>query len=359
MRVNHTWGQIVICLLIPFHSIVFESQALRAAEPFLGKELICIKGHAGQVTSVAFSPDGKRVATVNAAPRKDRKEWLTGEIKLWAVESGRLLTSVNAHPKAIWCVAFSSDGMRLPSASSDCTVKIWDIATGKNVLVLQEHGVVRSVAFSQDGKRLASTGLGGIVTIWDAATRRVQHALGGHPERAWSVAFSPDGKRLASAGGILNETPGFKPVWEGGEVKVWDVGTGKEILSLKQQDTGEFYCVSFSPDGRHVAAGSYLGTVTIWDATTGRQTITRRNEDPVYGVAFSPDGERVAVAGGATDKPANVEIWDTATGKTVLVLPGHASAVTGVAFTADGTRLASSSFDGTLRVWYVGQGRHR
>jgi WD40 repeat protein len=265
-------------------------------------------------------------------------------------------------------VAFSTDGKRLASGSSDLKVKIWDAATRKEVLSFKEHdGVVRSVAFSPDGKRLASTGQGGTVRVWDTATGREQRALNGHPERAWAVAFSPNGKRLASAGGILVETPGFKtPIWDGGEVKVWDMETGKEVLSLKQKFVGEFYSVSFSPDGNQLATGSSLGQVTIWDTTTGKQAITRSfggtTKPVVYGVAFSPNGKRLAVARGRADKPADpadVEIWDASTGEKVLILRGHTATVTGVAFAPDGMRLASAGFDGTVRVWDVADREHR
>ena len=157
-------------------------------------------------------------------------------------------------------VAFSPDGQRLASASADRTVKVWDAATGQEILTLkgrrQAPGACTSVAFSPDGKRLASAASG---TDSEGVGRRDRpgnpHPQGAHQRRGQSVAFSPDGKRLASAS-------------QDGTVKVWDAATGQETLTLKGH-TGPVWSVAFSPDGQRLASASHDRTVKVWDAATG------------------------------------------------------------------------------------------
>jgi hypothetical protein len=149
--------------------------------------------------------------------------------------------------------AFSPDGRRLASASGDNCVKVWETATGQELLCLKGHtDRVFGVAFSPDGKQLASAGADGAVRIWDAVTGRELFCLRGHTGWIAGAAFSPDGRRLASAG--LNDT-----------VRIWDTGTGQEVLALKHG--GPVMGVAFSQDGYRLASAGLDGTVKVWDAT--------------------------------------------------------------------------------------------
>ena len=165
-----------------------------------GQETLTLKGHTGEVGSVAFSPDGKRLATASG----------DGTVKVWDAATGQETLTLKGHTSVSTSVAFSPDGKRLASASRDETVKVWDAATGQETLTLKGHtSDVRSVAFSPDGKRLASASDDRTVKVWDAATGQETLTLKGHNGHVTSVAFSPDGKRLASAS--VDRT-----------VKVWD-----------------------------------------------------------------------------------------------------------------------------------------
>jgi dipeptidyl aminopeptidase/acylaminoacyl peptidase len=157
-------------------------------------------------------------------------------------------------------VAFSPDGKTLASGSGDVgTISLLDVATGKEQATLEgRDGRVTSVAYSPDGKTLASGNWDGTIKLWDVATGKEQATLKGHTNWVNSVAFSPDGKTLASGGGasIAGE---FKP----GEVNLWDVATGKERATLKGHTI--VVSVAFSSDGKTLASGSYDKTIKLWD----------------------------------------------------------------------------------------------
>ena len=317
-------------------------------------DLQTLKGHTDAVLSVAFSPDGQRLASGGGNWDEPGEP---GEVKVWDAITGQESLTLKGHTSYVTSVAFSPDGQQLASASGDKTVKVWDAATGQESLTLKGHtGEVYSVVFSPDGQRLASGGGDwgepGEVKVWDAATGQESLTLKGHTGTVRSVAFSPDGQRLASAGGEHD-----KP----GEVKVWDAATGQESLTLKGH-TDRVSSVVFSPDGQRLASGGgdlgEPGEVKVWDAATGQESLTLKGHTGfVSSVAFSMDGQRLASAGGEIDRPGEVKVWDTATGQQSFTLKGHTDFVFSVAFSPDGQRLASAGGSdehrerGEVKLW--------
>jgi WD40 repeat protein/DNA-binding SARP family transcriptional activator len=283
--------------------------------------------------NVAFSPVSSTILATTASK---------GEVTIWDSATGARIRDLVGHTGDVQGVAFSPDGKRLATAGEDRTARIWDVATGSQILLLTGHVApetpaffpgVLDVAFSPDGARLATVGDDGTARIWDSTTGRQLLKLTGHDGPVGGVVFSPDGSRLATSG------------WDGIAI-VWNAATGERLLTL----TGHDWIVrriTFSPDGTKIATASFDGTARIWDAATGSPVATLTGHTAlVFGIAFSPDGAHVATA--SSDK--TVKIWDVATATELLTLHGHAAGVVALAFSPDGTSLATASEDGTTRI---------
>ncbi len=299
-----------------------------------GAVLHSLKGHRAGILGVAFSPDGSRIASAG----HDRI------VKIWNAHRGTELLTFKGHSATVLAVAFSPDGGRIASASLDKSVQVWDARTGAvHARFVGHNATVNGVAFSPDGSRVASGGWDQVVRVWDARTGAEQVVLKGHTQPVWGVAFTPDGNRIAAVSGKVDR----QRAPQAGEVRVWDAHSGSELLNLKGH-RWFVRAVAFSPDGRHLATGSYDQTIKVWDAQTGTEQITLTGHIAgVVSLAYSPDGSRLASAAG--DK--TVKVWDARTGGEVFVLGGHLNAVNGVAFSPDGGRLVSGAGDGMVKVW--------
>ncbi|MCC5666113.1 hypothetical protein LC653_19845 [Nostoc sp. CHAB 5784] len=201
---------------------------------------------------------------------------------------------LQGHDSDVWSVSFSPDGKTLASSSSDYTIKLWNLETGKEIRTLTGHdNDVKSVSFSPDGKTLASGSGDNTIKLWNLETGKEIRTLTGHDNWVFSVSFSPDGKTLASGSGDAT-------------IKLWNLETGKEIRTLTGHDNWVL-SVSFSPDGKTLASGSEDKTIKLWNLETGKEIHTLTGHDnPVYSVSFSPDGK--TLASGSVDK--TIKLWN-------------------------------------------------
>jgi WD40 repeat protein len=317
-------------------------------------------GHRQTVRAVAFSADGKHLVTGSD----------DATARVWEAGSGRELVALTGHTRGIWGVAYSPDGKEVATASFDGTARVWEEHSGKPLLKL-DYSPQRwpvAIAYSPNGKQLATGGSDGNVHVWDRETGQELNSLPGEENTTvWSVAFSRDGTRL-----IAGSSDGTAQVWDlaggparalrtlvvrqpgqpGGTAPTALPATGR--MGTPAPYVNPVYGVAYRPDGREVATGGGDGVVRVWDAVSGelRSTLSG-HKSPVWGVAFSPDGKRLASA--SWDRTAR--LWDVDAAKEPRVLTGHSGALYGVAFGGpDGALLATGSDDRTTRLWNAANG---
>ncbi|MCL2805159.1 MAG: caspase family protein [Treponema sp.] len=290
-------------------------------------------GHTSEVYSVAFSPDGRHV--VSGAG--------DSTIKLWNVATGREIRTFSGHSSNVFCIAFSPDGRQVISGSYDETIKIWDVTTGREIKTIGHTGGVGSVAFSPDAKQIISSSFGGTIKIWDAGTSREIRNLE-HTGGVSSIAFSPDGKQIIS--GSYDKT-----------IKLWDLSTGREIRTFSGH--GDVVnSVAFSPDGRQILSGSSDKTIKLWDLSTGREIRTFSGHgDRVSSVVFSPNGRQII--SGSSGK--TLKLWDLSTGREIRTFSRHeddedSGFINSVMFNSDGSQVISS-YGNTIKLWEASTGR--
>jgi WD40 repeat protein len=287
-----------------------------------------LTNHTRPVNGVAFSPDGKTLAT--ASDDHTARLWNTTTHR----QIGATLTSYAA---PVSDVAFSPDGNTLATADFDHVARLWNVASHHQInKPLTGHtDPVNSVAFSPDGQILATASDDHTARLWDVVShRQIGDPLTGHTDSVRNVAFSPDGKVLATAS--WDET-----------VRLWDVVSHRQIGNLLTGHTGIYFSLAFSPDGTTLATASDSQPVRLWGVASRRQ-IGEPLTNHAVGATFSPDSKTLATA----SDDGSVRLWDVASRRQIgEPLTGHAGMVFDVAFSPDGNTLATASDDRTVRLW--------
>ena len=339
--------------------------------------IFTLHGHTRELTSVSFSPDGRRIVTGS----------LDGTVKVWDARTGAPLLDISAYGGWVTSVSISPDGSRIVTGGFGQKAKVFDARTGHLLLDLGDSSVGGyNVSFSPDGARIASARRSGVV-LADARTGAILLELKRDGTEVWCVSFSPDGARIATGtatglivwdartGAALLDVPGrgarvncvaFSP--DGARIvagecdptstlqtaRVSDARTGGHLLDLRGHK-GELRSVSFSPGGTRILTGSADGTAKVWDAKTGvhvRDLLGGHATDE-FGVsaAFSPDGAFVVTGGWEDRVGGTAKVWDARTGSALLDLNEHTDNVWCSSFGPGGTRIATGGADGTAKVW--------
>ena len=337
--------------------------ALREPRP----RALTAAAHAGGGASLAYSPDGTRLASASR----------DGVIRLWDASTGLAVAAWDGGGGIVHSVAFSPDGRQLASAAHDGLIRVWDTDSGAMTLTMSGHiGAVRSVMFSPTGQQLASAGQDGSVRLWSLADASFACFSGVHSGGVLSAVFSPHGQLLASIGrdeqvrlwkipgGDLISTITRTPGWADASAlafspdglrlltgsisgaQVWSVDTGKTLLTVGSA-TQITFAVAFSPSGKLFATGG-SSEVRLWDAESGHAVGVLKSGGGWAGaMEFSPDGRQLAAATSAGD----INVWDLAGARPAWHLQRWVAAVRSVAFGPDGLTLVSAGQDGSIRSW--------
>ena len=316
----------------------------------------------GAARAVAFSPDGKLLAVGVAIPSETPSggNYPRGEVILWDVAAGEPRRRLAGHAGEVNCLAFSPDGKVLASGGhrqytlhdygTEQNLKLWEAETGRELrTILGQGGAINGLAFSPDGTTLASGGWDGTVKLRLADRDWVVRATLKPPtektrkQGVWDLAFHPSGAWLAV--GVT-----------GGEVEIWDVKTLRMKAKLRVHRVSNGGSgVEITPDGKTLVTVGPKGTIQLWDAESLELRRSLRVAE-AWELCLSPNGKVTAMgAFKKWDQPASVVLWDASFGKQIATLEGHQKAVSCLAFSPDGRLLASASYDGTVKLWPIGE----
>ncbi|XCN75361.1 MAG: hypothetical protein Q3M24_11725 [Candidatus Electrothrix aestuarii] len=326
--------------------------------------------HDGQVNDVVFSSDGRTVAS---ASRK--------EIKIWNAVTGKQLRSLPGQKEGVSSIAFSPDGRLLASGSSDTTIVLWEASTGKRVRTLKGHtDRVGNIVFSPNGRLLASTSKDMTIGIWSVKSGKRLYSLNGESNVS-RVAFSPDGRNIAATfydgtvgvwevkGGKCSEvldgyttalhgisfSPDMRTVAAGsfGRVDFWDVKKGERLRTIKRDDNWLITTVPFSADGRVIASGSGSNIISLQDVETGEYLRMLEGTSSGRDIDFSPDGQTLVASGSRNN---TLGLWETYSGR-LHHLKGHVGQVVTLWFSKKQNQIVSISRDKTIARWDTATGR--
>jgi WD40 repeat protein len=296
-------------------------------------------------SQMAFSPDGLRLALV-----------IGGVLRLWDIASGAGVIYILGSTLSAHALAFHPEGQRLAYASDDKVITVWDLAARRDVLHMRGHGnEVTLLAFSPDGKILASSSRDKTVKLWNPASGEEVATLKGHTMAVDSLAFCPAEKYLATGSNRLMYDPKSKRWYYPGEVKVWDLVTGRNIFT--GGDWGGVSDIAFSADCRHLTSINPSGIIRLWSLISQPDALTLQSPTGFAGsLAFRADKDFLVSTTGTLDPEKRLTVWDLATGKPASGMAAVIPELTFGTLSPDGECVTAIIDQKTVKVWDVTNG---
>ncbi|WP_339151987.1 WD40 repeat domain-containing protein [Streptomyces sp. F41] len=299
-----------------------------------------VTDHTGFIHALAFSPDGRLLASGGRADGDGPT------LRLWDAANGRRTGKPPGEvAEGVSALEFAPDGVTLAAGSDDGSVRQWDVVTGRRLgqAIVAHSERVRALRYTRDGAVLVTASDDTTVRLWEARSgESIGEPFAGHTDGIRSLSFAPDENRLVSAD-------------RAGTVRVWDVNWSRYYGRPLSERSLLRSVAAYSPDGDRVATASWDGVVLVWSTDgSGRGWVLGAGAGRVTGLAYAPDGLTLATSGA----DGTVRLWETATGKTRHTLTGHRGAVNALAHSPDGKTLASAGADGTVRLWETASGEY-
>jgi WD40 repeat protein len=331
----------IIIAILAYYQLFYKSPRVDTG---VAVKSLVFTGHHDIVTSVRFLPGDSLLVTGS----------IDSSIKIWERTSGKIVQEIR-HPQPIAYLDLSTDGKYIVTGSYDSKVRLWRVSDGALIKEFTGHtGTVWTVAFSNDGTKIAAGGDDAMVLVWDTSGALLQK-LQGHKRIVWSVKFSRDDSKIASASFDFT-------------VKLWNVADGKLLWDNKEHKE-TVVDLDFSHDSKLLASTSDDKTIRIWDVQQQKLLRTMTVAEHVQAVAFSPDDKRLMTGG--RDKPmigeflqnffgnseynkgVSARLWDVASGKLLHTFTYHSNDVMDLAYSHDGSYIATASADKTVEVWRI------
>ncbi len=296
-----------------------------------GPLLRTLEGHSDWVNAVSITPDGGYAVSASS----------DHTLKVWDLGTGKEVRTLTGHLDYIRAVSVTPDGDYAVSASDDKTLKVWDLQAGVEVRTLKGHSNwVKAVSITPDGNYVVSASFDMTLKVWDFQTGNEIRTLIGHSNWVKAVSITSDGNYAISASSDRT-------------LKIWNLRTGKEIRTLTGHSNW-VNAVSFTPDGNYAVSASSDRSVKVWDLRTGKEIHTLEDHSgSINAVSVTPNGNYAISA--SSDR--TLKVWDLKTGKEVRTLTGHSNYVRAVSITPDGNYAVSASSDRTLKVWDLRNGK--